>query len=164
MDTYLQDASLQFSDGAAAVTVNGIAQVAAASAIIDFGGAPSRTDLGVGAFGFTRGAVVVDVTAIDISSTDESYRLDIMGSNNADGSKPVHLGGLALGYGTTIPNGAAGSEKTGAGSDTVIGRRMIYFTSRENDVNFRYVYMYVTVGGTTPSITFKAYASIWPEA
>ena len=163
MDSYQFDQKLALSDGALAYTASGIGQVGGANQIIDFGGPQSRTDLGIiGAQAVVRIAVVIDITAIDVTSSNETYSIDILGSNLAAGTNPVHLGGLKVGYGTATPNGTTGLASTGAGSTTSTGRFIIFATSEQNDVKYEWIYLYVTVGGTTPSITFKAFASMWP--
>jgi hypothetical protein len=163
MDSYQVDAKTILADGAAAVTANGIAQVASASAILDLGGAQSRTDLGlVGGQAAMRFAVVIDISAIDTTSSNETYSIDILGSNVAAGTNPVSLGALKVGYGTATPNGTVGLASTGAGSTTTPGRFIIFATSEQADIKYEFVYLYVTVGGTTPSITFKAFLSMWP--
>lgn len=167
MDTYALDAKTILSDGAAAYTANGIGQVASANAILDLGGAPPRTDLGVtGGSAAMRAAVIIDVSALVITTNDDIYAIDVMGSNVAAGTNPVHLGGLKLGYGTLLPNGSHSTvgAKDGSGSDTtpIPGRFIIFFTSEQNDIKYEFVYLYVTVAGTGKSITFKAFLSMWP--
>jgi hypothetical protein len=163
VDTYQLDAKLILADGAAATTANGFGQVGAANQILDFGGAPPRSDLGiVGGSAAARFAVVIDISAIKVTSTNETYSIDILGSNIAAGTNPISLGALKVGYGTATPNGTIGLASTGAGSTTSPGRFIIFATSEQNDIKYEFIYLYVTVGGTTPSITFKAFASMWP--
>lgn len=163
--TYSYDVKMQLADGAAAVTASGIAQVASANKIIDLGGTGDvRTDLGITGATVSRGdfAAVINVTAIT-NTTDGHYLISIMGSNNSDGSKPVCLGELNLGLGTTLPNGAAGSELTGAGSDTVAGRREMMFPTEMNGVFYRYIYAYTSVlGATGKSVTWSGYVAKLP--
>ena len=163
MDTYDFDKFMQLADGAAATTANGIALVAAASQILNLGAALPRTDLGVvGELGRMRVAIVIDISAIVTANTDDIYNIDVMGSNNANGSAPVHLGGLKVGNFTLIPNGSTGSAGTGAGSTTVVGRFIIFADMVQNDVAYQYLYLYNTVAGTAKSITYTAFASRWP--
>lgn len=163
MDTYPFDKFMQLADGAAATTANGIGQVAAANQILNLGAPLSRTDLGiVGELGRMKIAIVIDVSAIITANTDDTYHIDVMGSNNANGSAPVHLGGLKLGNFTLIPNGSTGSAGTGAGSTTVVGRFIIFADMIQNDVAYQYLYLYNTVAGTAKSITYTAFASKWP--
>jgi hypothetical protein len=165
MDSYQLDAKLVLSDGAAGYTANGISQVGGVNQILDLGGPQSRTDLGIiGGQAVMRFAVVIDITAIITTTNDDVYSIDIMGSNVAAGTNPVHLGGLKVGYGTLLPNGShsAGGAAAGTGSDTSTGRFIIFATTEQNDVKYEFVYLYVTVAGTGKSITFKAFASMWP--
>lgn len=162
--TYTQDALMVLADGAAATTANGIGQVASANKILDLGGAPSRTDLSiVGGFARADYMAVIDVSALVASNIDNLYTLSIMGSNNADGSKPVNLASILLGNFTLLPNGSTGSAATGAGSTSVAGRFELPFSTEQADINYEYVYLYATVAGTGKSITFKAFVAPLPE-
>lgn len=163
MDTYDFDKFMQLADGAAAVVANGIAKVAAASQILNLGAPLSRTDLGiVGELGRMKVAVIIDVSAIT-NTVGLGYRLDIMGSNNSNGSNPVHLGGLVVGYGTQVPNGStsAGGAPAGTGSDSYAGRYIIFADMIQADVAYQYLYIYNTLVGAG-SITYTAFASRWP--
>jgi hypothetical protein len=154
-----------FADGAAAMTASGIAQVSGANAIIDLGGAPNRTDLGiVGSMSRVDMALQVDVSALVTANTDDVYRFHVMGANNADGSKPVMLGGIVLGNFTLISNGSTGSAATGAGSTSVPGRYEILFTNEQADIIYEYVYIWMALAGTAASITFTAEGVILPDA
>lgn len=161
---YSYDKSMLLADGAAAQTADGIGQVGGANKILDLGGALSRTDLGiVGGLARLDAAVVVDISAIT-TATDGQVNMWVLGSNNADGSKPVVLGGLQLGLGNLLPNGTAGSEATGAGSTTVAGRREILFSTEQNDINYEYAYLYVDhLGSTSHSITYTAFVAVLPK-
>jgi hypothetical protein len=105
---------------------------------------------------------VITISAVT-NVTDGHYLISIMGSNNADGSKPVCLAELNLGLGSTVPNGAAGSELTGAGSDSATGKREMMFPTEMNGVFFRYIYAYTSCLGTTSkSITWNGYVAKLP--
>lgn len=164
--TYSYDVKMQLADGGAATTASGIGQVASANKIIDLGGTGDvRTDLGITGNIVSRGdfAAVIYISAIT-NTTDGHYLISILGSNNSSGSNPVVLGELNCGLGSTLPNGTAGaSELTGAGSDTVLGRREMMFTTEMNGVYFRYVYAYTSVlGATSKSITWNGYIAKLP--
>lgn len=163
--TYNYDVKMQLADGAAATTASGIGQVASANQIINLGGTGDvRTDLGITGTTVTRGdfAAVINISALAIV-TDGHYLISILGSNNANGSAPVVLGELNLGLGTTLPNGVTGSELTGVGSDTWIGRREMMFTTEMNGVFHQYIYAYTTVSGaTSKSITWSGYVAKLP--
>jgi hypothetical protein len=165
MRTYNYDSKLVLSDGAAAYTASGIGQVNSANAILNFGGYPSRTDLGVvGGFARVDAACVVNISAIT-TATDGNYRLSVMGSNNANGSLPVVLGEIQVGLGSVLPNGsAAGTDVAGTGSTSTAGIREILFSTEQNGINYEYVYLYVTVSGSTSkSITLTAFVAVLPK-
>ena len=94
-------------------------------------------------------AVVINVTAIDISSGNETYTFRVVGSNAADRSDGQVLDMAMLGHATTI---TIETRNTAAGDQVVLESR-----SDKNDVRFRYIDLHLTVAGTTPSITFNAY-------
>lgn len=163
MDSYPFDSKMRLSDGAAAYTANGIAQVGAANRILNLGAPLPRTDLGiVGELARMKVAVVIDISAMVTVNTDNAYDISIMGSNVADGTKPVVLGGLRVGNFTLIPNGSAGSAATGAGSTSANGRFIIFADMVQNDVAYQYLYLFNTVAGTAKSITYTAFAAAWP--
>lgn len=161
---YSYDKFMQFCDGAAAITADGITQVSSANKIIDLGGAQTRTDLSIiGGMEVMLLAAVFDISAIT-TATDGQVNLWILGSNNSDGSKPVVLGGLQLGLGNLLPNGTAGSEATGAGSTTTTGRREVLFVNEQNNIKFQYLYCYVDhLGSTSHSITFTGFFAPLPR-
>lgn len=161
---YSYDKFMQFADGAAAITADGITQVSSASKIIDLGGAQTRTDLSMyGSLARIDLAAIFDVSAIT-TATDGQVNVWVLGSNNSDGSKPVVLGGMQLGLGNLLPNGTAGSELTQAGSTTLAGRRELLFCNEQNDVLFRYAYVYVDHhGSTSHSITMTGFFAVLPK-
>lgn len=167
MDSYSFDKLQQLSDGAAAYVASGIAQVAGANQILNFGAPLPRTDLGIiGELANIKVAVVIDVSAINNTAGQAaSYRISIMGSNNANGSNPVVLGSIMLGLGTLLPNGgtSAGGAPAGTGSDSYPGRYIIFADMVQADINYEYLYLYTTIAGTTPSITYTAFAAKWPK-
>jgi len=135
---YNYDKDLLFHDGAAAVTADGAGQVSSAAKVITLG--PGRFE----------GVMLFDVSAIDVSSTDERYVIVIQGSNTSDfsGAKE-NLAALELGA-TAVRSGGAATSTT--------GRYEIPFQNEQDDTVYTYVRVYVDVSGTTPSITFKAWA------
>jgi hypothetical protein len=152
--TYDYDVKMLLADGAAALTANSIGQVASANAIINLGGTGDvRTDLGIVGLTGGRGdfAAVLDIIALT-TVTDGAYGLFIMGSNNANGSLPVVLGGQVVGLGSSasFPNGsAAGTDILGTGSTTTPGRRELMFATEQNGIFYQYIYLYVICYGTT---------------
>lgn len=137
---FTYDATLLLKD-AGAVTASGNATVAAAAVIRDLGAA--RVDA----------RAIFDVTAIDTVTGDESYLLQIQGSNSSTfASSVVALATKQLGGATATGNTAA----------TVAGRYELAFTNEENGVTYRYVRHRYVIAGTTPSINHTAF--IVPEA
>lgn len=135
---YNIDIELLLADGAAPVTADGVSQVASAAV---------SKKLGKGRF---EGVLVVDVTAIDVSSADEVYHLCLQGALDTDATftNKETLAQLSLGAAAARPGGAINS---------VIGRYEVPFTTEQHDQVYDLARLYVDVGGTTPSITFKAW-------
>jgi hypothetical protein len=163
--TYSFDVKMQLDDGAAARVASGIGQVGGSNSILYLGGLGDvRTDLGIVGATVSRGdfACVVNIASI-ATATDGNYKFSIMGSQNASGANPVVLGEQTWGLGTVIPNGAAGSETTGAGSTTQPGRRELMFATEMNGIYYDYVYAYLTVSGaTSKSVQYSAYVAKLP--
>lgn len=129
------DALLQLKD-AGAITADAAAQVSGAAKVLDLG------------LGRIDARIVVDVTAIDVSSGDESYLIKTQFSNTSDLSAGV-VGGTALHLGD--------STVTLNSADSVVGRYEISFTNEINGTLYRYMRLFTDVGGTTPSINYVAY-------
>jgi hypothetical protein len=136
--TYTFDALTQLKD-AGAVAASAAAQVASVAKILD---------MGAGRF---DGTVVVDVSAIDVSSADEIYDIIIQGSNSASFASGVeNLAQLNL---------AAAAVRDGGGQVSTVGRYELGVTNEQADVIYRYVRAYTKVAGTTPSINYTAFLS-----
>src|ERR1019366_9333249 len=153
MDSYQFDSMMVFDDGVTAHTASGLTTISAAAMTpIDMGGAPDNTTLGVvGGFATLRAVAVIDVSAMKIiTTTDNLYTIFVLGSNIAAGTDPAVLGALALGYGTTLPNGAhsTGGAPAGTGSDSYPGRYILLFQTHQNDVKYEFIYGYVVAVGT----------------
>ncbi|MBN9155811.1 hypothetical protein [Microbacterium sp.] len=133
---YNQDLELILADGAAAITADGVTQV---------GGSAASKKVGPGRF---EAVLIVDVSALDISSADEVYHLLLQGSSAANFSSVETLAQLSLGATAARPGGAVNS---------VIGRYEIPFITEQHDAVYDYIRLYVDVAGTTPSITLKAW-------
>lgn len=133
---YNIDIELLLADGAAAVTADGVTQVASANA---------SKQLGPGRF---EGVLVVDVSAIKTSAGDELYHLVLQGgTDNTFATKEI-VAQLSLGAGVARPGGAITST---------IGRYEIPFVTEQDDVSYPWERLYVDVAGTAPSITLKAF-------
>jgi hypothetical protein len=133
---FTYDNATLLADGAT-VTVDGAATVSAAARVIDLGAA--RLD----------GRVIVDVSAIDVSSADESYVLSAQFSNSPTFASGV-IGGPAIRLG-------AAAALIGESAASVIGRYEMSFANEINGTTYRYMRMYSDVGGTTPSIAYRAF-------
>lgn len=128
------DHALRLKD-AGAVTATGNATVGGSAQVLDLGA--SRVDA----------RAVCDVSAIDTVTGDESYVLQVQGSNAANfASGVVALASKQLGGATPTGNSAA----------TGTGRFEIPFSTEENGVTYRYVRLRYVIAGTTPSINFTA--------
>lgn len=151
--TYNFDANLLLSDAGAAVTADGYAQVGGATATLDLGGNQSTSPTQQARL---DAVAVVEISAIDIASGDETYVLRILGSNDSAWASGniYELAALTLGKGSALVPTTQG--------DTLVGEYEIMFTTERANVKYEYIRMYVDVGGTTPSITFQAYVSVLP--
>lgn len=96
-------------------------------------------------------ALLLNVEAITINgATGETYRFTILGSNVSNRSDAEILGGATIGKATQV----AGGETR----DAVAGDRLVIpFRTEKNRTKYRYIDVYLTVAGTSPSITFNAY-------
>lgn len=101
--------------------------------------------------GLVDADLVVDVTAIDVTTGDEAYSLMLEvspdatfgTSGNIRVAAELRIGGATF----TTPNGAA---------DTA-GRFVIPFRNERNGTTYRYARLYTLIDGTTPSLTFSAF-------
>lgn len=113
-----------------------VAASAAESTILDLGS------------GLVDGNLVIDVTAVEVASTDEIYTVCLEGSNVADmTSGSVCLARIELGN-ATAP----------ADADTGTGRFVVPFRNEQNDTIYRYVRIYTAVAGLVATgINFSAF-------
>ena len=122
------DAALLFHDGAAAVIADGAGVVEGAARVNAVGS------------GLFRGVMILDVSALKVSGTDETYAFIVQGSND-DFSSSRNLCGVTL----------------GAATADVPGRYKIHFDNELAGTYFSQLRIYTDVGGTNPSTTFQAY-------
>lgn len=149
--TYSFDANLQLSDNAAAYTADGYAQVAGADAILDLGGNQGVTPAQQARI---DAMLVIDVTAIDVASADEVYRIKVLGGNLATMLATRVLAEMTLGKGTAkVPSSTL---------DDATGRYELPFCTEQDDVKYEFVKLYIDVAGTTPSISFQAFVAVLP--
>lgn len=133
-------------------TVDTQTELAPSAAVTATGNGPNIVDLGGG--GQANAPFVmfdwhVNVSAIDVASTDEIYTIRLEGSNSASFASGIEeLASMTLSAAAAAPgNGDVGSD---AGRYTVTG------SNERNGRTYRYVRLHNTVAGTTPSITYQS--------
>jgi hypothetical protein len=133
---YTFDKELQLKDSYA-VTSSAAAQVSSADKVLTFTGSA-----------FTRGDVVIDVTALDVASGDEKYTIELQLSDSATFASGVVVA-------ASLPLGD--SSTTGNSADTTTGRFVLPATNRYQEYDYLYGRLYTRVAGTSPTITYSAY-------
>lgn len=141
--THLFDATQKLQN-AGAVTSS-----AAGSSIVDLmAGVVSGS-----AVGRRAGKVVIDISALTISTNDDSFDIVAQGSNSATfatASGVIELGAIHIGHKTT--------KRTDSDRDDATGRRSILFENvDEANTAYRYLRLYIVAAGSTKSINFTAY-------
>lgn len=127
---YTYDDALNLKDaGLVATTTTG-------STIVDLGA------------GLVDGYLVIDVSAVEVASTDEIYLVCLEGSTvSGMGSGSVCLAQIEMGN-ATAP----------ADADTGTGRFVVPFRNEQNGTIYRYVRIYTEVAGTVATgINFSAF-------
>lgn len=152
--TYSVDANLIFSDGLTALTASGVSTVGGVPQTLDLGGNQGTSPLQQARF---EAVAIVDVTAIKVSSLNETYLLMVNVSNDP-----------AFGAGNVVNAGAMLLSAINTGSvvnsqASVTGRYELMFTNNIAGSLYEYGQLYVVVGGTTPSITFDSFVAVMPE-
>ena len=101
--------------------------------------------------GVVEGKMVVDVTAIEIASNTEAYKITLQGSSSATFADTiVDLAEITLGA----------AEVIGGDQDSAIGRYKVPFTNEKNGTVYPYVREYCDVAGTIATgINFSAHLS-----
>lgn len=119
-----------------------------ANAVLHDGTAITSTGVGsvayydVGAAARFPAVAVVNITALDLSSTNETYDLVIEGSVDTAFTAPKQLGSMTV---------------------AATGRFTVLFDNDQDDVVYRYIRYRPVLGGTTPSITGQVYlAPLYP--
>jgi hypothetical protein len=128
-------------------------------------GSPNTIDLGgsapVSAAGRTEGIWSTQVTNIDVSSNDESYKFYLFGSNdsafgngNVDNLGSYDLAAVTAGrLVTTIMGPSPTIPPTGRTG----GILRIPFNNIRLGIIYRYVRGYAVISGTSPTITFSSW-------
>jgi hypothetical protein len=124
---------------AGALTATGVGQV---------GGQPKILDLGQNAF--NSGVLVLNVSAIDATTGDESYRIDWQGSTS-----PTFASGIVILASRLL----GGTTATGMSAATAPDIYYVPFAAELGGTSYRYARLNVVIGGTTPSINFTAFLS-----
>ena len=142
------DANMQF---ASAQTLTATGYINNSNAVLDV--QPGR---------FT-GMLALDITAIDMTSGDETYKINLFGSNdNAFGNGNVDLLAFhdfaAATAGRQVATILAASP---AIPPTGLAGSIIYlpFTNLMQGFIYRYLKLYLVAAGTTPSITLSAWVA-----
>lgn len=170
--TYAFDANMQLSDGAAAYTATGFAQVNGANGIVDLGGnqnvsiaLPSIADVSSITPQQARIdiAIPIWVTAIATGGTDLYKIIALLSNDPAFGAGNVTMGGmLELGGGANID----GTGMLTTPQPNAVGGNMyeLMVATEQNNVKYEYLALYnVISGNTSPSITYKSFAAVLPE-
>lgn len=134
------DAATELKDASSgAVTSSGAGTVASAAKVLTIGTAT----------GITSMAWITDVDALDVSSGDEGYTLELQGSNDVTfASGVVILGRMSFGKAAAMNESA----------DRGIGRQVKeVFNTLDGQNAFAYVRIFHRLVGTTPSITYRSF-------
>lgn len=114
-----------------------VAATAAESTIIDLGD------------GFEDCFLVIDVTALEVASTDEIYDIRVEGSN---------VSGMGSGSVTLAVAPSMGNSGAPADADTGLGRFVVPVTNEQNGELYRYIRLHTTVAGTIATgINYSAF-------
>ena len=125
----MKDAGLVAADAAA--------QVDSADKIVNLGA------------GLVEGKLIVDVTAIEIASNDEVYKISLQGSSSAAFASVIE--DLAI-----LTLGAA--EVIGGDQDSATGRYIVPFSNEKKGTIYPYARVYTDVSGTIATgINFTAH-------
>lgn len=133
------DADLEFKD-AGLVASSAAATVDAAAKVVDLG------------TGFFQGKMWIDVTACEVDSGNESYKIAVELSDNSGFSSGSEFERCAIVLGD--------SSIHGGDVDTATGRYSLPFDNRMADGNlYRYARVYTTIAGTIAAgINYSAFA------
>jgi hypothetical protein len=137
MDATL-DVSLQLKD-AGAITATGAGQVGGANRVVNVGPA------------IVQGVFVVDISALDVTSADETYDIRLQGSSDPTFATDVSILTRVVGGASAV---TAGQDVQGVGR-----RQMPFINTDETGAPKAYLRAYAVVGGTTPSINYSAFIS-----
>lgn len=152
--TYSFDVNLMLSDNAAPYTATGFSQVGGANAILDLGGNQGVTPLQQAR---VDAVAVIDATAFDITSGNETYKMIVLVSNDPSfgAGNVVMAGEIEIGKGASLD----GIDM----ADAVTGRYELMFTNNIAGSIYEFAALYLVIGGTTPSLSINAFLAVLPE-
>jgi hypothetical protein len=103
--------------------------------------------------GRRAGKIVIDISALTISTNDDVFDIVAQGSNSATfatASGIIELAAINVGHKTP--------KRTDSDRDDAVGRRSILFENVDEAGNaYRYLRLYIVAAGSTKSINFTAY-------
>jgi len=146
-NSFTLDADTLLQDADAAKTATGVGEIGGVARQLDFGNTSPNS---VEQVAYVRGQVVIDVSAIDFTTTDEAYDIVLqLADDDSDFtaattvvSKPLAHLGTALGTNGTAMSGT--------------GRLVVGVDNEFQGTLFRHARLVFVIAGTTPSITFSA--------
>ncbi len=137
--THPFDTALELEDGAAAITATEV---------------NSGGEIDIGA-GLVIGGVVINVTACKVSAGDESYKVELQGTNTTGfGSADDNVILASRDFGAHETTGATAGD---TGVDMGTGTYYVPFTNDVAGTVYRYVRLKVTTAGTSETITYTAF-------
>jgi hypothetical protein len=157
--TYTFDANLVLSDNGPAYTTTGFSQVGGADGIVDLGGNQGASPVQQARI---DAVCVIDVTGLDATTTDESYRLLLCVSNDpAFSAGKIYVAAeVEIAGGILSVLGPGGAGVTGTG---VTGRYELMFTNQIAGTIYQYAKLFNVLTGTTPIIDYEAFIAVLPE-
>lgn len=153
-----RDAMLDFTPAAETLTATGYMNSTVATTTLDLGGSNP-----VSAVGRHEGIWNILISAIDMSSGDETYRAFLLGSNDAAfGNGNVELLAFhdfaAAAAGRIVATIMGASPTIPPGNLTATQQQKLW-TNQSQRILYRYLRGYLVLGGTTPSITYQSWLS-----
>ncbi len=133
---FTYDDALELKD-AGAVTSSAAAQVGGADRILDLG--PGRVD----------GRTIINMTAFDATTGDERSQVTMQFSNSPTFASGI-VNGPSYGFGAF--------EVLGGSADPAAGEYELPWSNEILGTVYRYARLYTFGGGTTPSVTYTAFA------
>ena len=132
----MYDSNLELQDSAA-FTASAAGTVDSVAKIVNFGE------------GLVKGKMFVDVSALEIASNDEAYRICLQGSSESDfASTYEELAAVEVGA----------KEVINADQDSTTGRYVVPFTNERNGTIYSYGRLYLEAAGSiVTGITFSAW-------